>query len=461
MTRVTLTLLLALLACEGPAGEPGATGPEGPAGSDGTPGKDGDPGEQGEPGEPGPGYAATIALRTVEDCAEDGIDDPLDCAGANRDLLQDRLAGGDAWRLPPGRFPMAPVTLAGLHAAVTGAGVDVTVLEDVRGESDARDTLDIRGAETRTTVSIRGLTLVGHPDHPGLGLKDCEDCLVRDVRVRGALWGVHLRENNLGTRIVDVMIDDPGQWGLAIGSQYILPPTTTQSNIDTFVERVQITGDFQADTGSRTTCDAGVMIRGGSSGVYLDGVSAVRCHRGFEVTLAEGADVVPEWIFADNAIADTSQHDGWHVDTVRGLFMDGSWSGFSGGDGIYVGMARAVSISDGRVFNNAGAGISIGDGLDVLITDSFILQNNRGERCASGIYLGADVSLVGVHGNVIDSHPIITEEVHPLKCSLEIRAGAAGGYSVESNVVHGDRQGRICEPEADLASVCPLDDWPS
>lgn len=460
MSRVILPFLLLTLACEGPPGATGPAGEPGAPGADGAPGQDGTDGEDGAPGQdgaPGPGLDGLVALRTVEVCAEDGIADVLACARSNRDRLEAGLLDDGAYLLPAGRFPLAPTTLANADTVLVGAGVGLTILEDVRSPDEEGDTLEIHHFEGRRTTTVRGLTLEGDPDHPGIGIKDCLMCQVQDVRVVDALWGVHLREHNLGTRIVDVVVDQPVEWGVAVGSEYVEPPTVTQSNVDTFLERVQVTGDFNEHTEEHSRCAAGVEIRGGSSGVYLDGVSAVRCHRGFEIVRAPDADVLPEWIFATDALADTNVHNGWHVEAVRGLFMSGSWSGFNGGDGVYVGEARVASLDDVRVFNNAGGGIVVGSGTNVQVTDSNVSQNNRGDRCASGIYASADVSNLVISGNVIDNNEVVTDTVRPLKCSVELRAGLADDYVVHGNVVDGERVASTCEPDADLSSICPLD----
>lgn len=464
MRCLAMVALIVSSACAGPAGErgpqgaPGQTGPSGETGENGAPGQDGEDGRDGQDGLNGVGAHIVIRVRTAEQCELDGIGEILDCAYANRDILVEAVDRGEAFLLPPGRFPIAPTRLGGHAGTLSGAGVASTVLYDIRGSRDVGDTLDVRGAETTTSLTIRDLTVEGHAEHPGIGVKDCRDCRIENVKVTGALWGIHLRENNLGTSLVGVSIEQPTEWGVAIGSEYVRPPTVTQSNIDTFLTRVQVTGDFDAGSGRRSTCDAGVVIRGGTSGVYMNGVSSVRCFRGFEITLAEAAEVIPEWIFATDCLADTNANNGWHIEQVRGLSLDGSWSGHSGGDGVYIRDGRALSFDQVRAFNNGRAGINLGGGSDVVVSDSHISQNNASGGCASGIYVAESVRKLMVSGNLISNEFVVTDKVGPFKCSLELRAGAAEDYRFDGNITAGELlSGSVCEPEAEMATICPLD----
>lgn len=377
-----------------------------------------------------------------------------DCAVHNYSVINHRLnyASGDTkgFQIPAGIYPVPtlPITVS---ASLKGAGVGVTTLKYVAASNPSADTavLDVfTGGSDRILVSISDLSIDGYgssvANNRGIGIKikDTVNSHFANISMTNVKWGVIVRENNATLYIDGVSIKNVPALathnmagGMTIGQ--LGNPTDTQSNTDLHITNILVEGDFSGS--NNATCDYGVVIRSGVSGVYGNRISAVKCDVGFSIVRDANAAawIVPEWIFCTDCLADTNRLEGWYVKDARGVTLTGSWSGTSGGIGLKLENVSAATIQGMKIFNNDGDGVRVESGSqDVLLLGNLIEQNGLTAANANGIYTAGQ--RVITRNNIIrNTANIVVQKTTPqLTCGINRGSGGTVlGASTDDNII--------------------------
>jgi hypothetical protein len=374
------------------------------------------------------------------------VSSPASCAADNYAILNHRLnyaTGSDKSFIIPSGVYYVPSLAISADASLRGAGPGVTTLKYVAvGGHAPAAVLAISSTQARSTVSVSDLTLDGAGLVDGVTIKDTDRTRIDHVLIVNVHWGLKILENNVGLSASNISIQNAQSeslfGGVLIG-EYTAPPTVTQSNIDIFLDTIQITGDYDPASHPTSTCSYGVLIQGGTSGVYGNKVSAVRCRTGFTSAIYPGTTdpwVVPEWIFCTDCIMDTIKETGWLFSAARGVTLDGSWSGTSGQAGIVLGHVSAATITGMKSFNHGAEGLRIEESSkEIVIANGLFELNARTSIQKDGIYTAGDG--VVLRNNIISNaaNVVSTEPPQTLQCGIRAKTGATLGASNSDNLI--------------------------
>jgi hypothetical protein len=389
-------------------------------------------------------------LRTETQCASSGLS-TTQCAAANTAAWDRYFVGSinTSLTLPQGTFPVNTLSIP-RSLSLFGAGKESTWLVGY-----ANPVISAVGVDNRLSVTIADLAIDGRHQATGVEYGGGTNSTFRDLKIVNPTWGFTIREATDATVLARIYIDQPQQGGIRVG-KFAAPPVVTQSNIDIFLDTIQIVGDYKPGI-NIPKCRYGLLLYGGLSGFTARALSEARCGTGLFIAEYPGnvdPIVVPEWLTFDLTFMDTNAGPGWDVRQARGLYVTNSWAGYSGDYGMYLSAATNVSISTTKVYNSGNAGISLGSRvLHAKISNNLISANNRLNKCASGIYVAAGAKSVVVESNVITSaNQSLAIQTPNYKCGLEVRPGAQVSSSSNSITNHNDLR---CEPFANYKSICP------